>query len=743
MNFLFNIDILCFVRLNQQCFIFSCMKYLFIFHFCFSAVPGSKGDKTKNISNQQSRVLENKNPPLEIPDGLTAEEIKRFKKKSKKDRQRHRKQIEKKNEEQETQMQQLQLQKQQELLRQQEEQIQKQKLALQCQQEALMRQQNQKQSNTINNSSSNNNSNNISNNSNNNNSKKNKKNKKDNKNSGKTVSAVVYDGDDMAKNFNLPPGVSINKVAGQPGMVTISNNSGGGFSQPFLPNPNVYSNSIPNSLPVHSGGIGNDSGIPTMYSNISKKGQGFQQWSGSDDKCSSYPSQDNVIVVDTINNSNNVKPNLNPNSNSRSNGNGSSNSPNKREMSSDEKVQAAVNGLIDPNNLNKTQKKKFKKMKKAIQEEKEKAVQKQKEEDDLMDQMYLLSRANKNKSSAEETKSTKNNNSKKNATKQKETKISPQSSNNNITASNISSNNTSTKNMQNKNSKNQSKNTDSLQNKIKATSESGKGNNNAGKQNKNKDNENKSIEGKKNLSQEKNSSKNSQSMKSFNSLGKNQGNQQLHQETNNQNKNDKSKSSQAQQKINNKSNKATSNFSKIYDQQYSSNESQLFQNKNKYIKNNIKENISTKNFGPSIGFASEEVGHEARYAQYLAANANTLANVKYNSRNGLEGRFENLRREEYGKPVMVEDDKKYSNSSKKGKGKKRGKKGTLEDLNTIDSVFTPKDVADGELDETERDVEAFKRFCFYNVARHSGEKPKVNFNIKDIMIKKKPCNGNL
>lgn len=86
-----------------------------------------------------------------------------------------------------------------------------------------------------------------------------------------------------------------------------------------------------------------------------------------------------------------------------------------------------------------------------------------------------------------------------------------------------------------------------------------------------------------------------------------------------------------------------------------------------------------------------------------------------------------------------EDDKKVSSKKKKAK---RGKKGHLEDMTTIDSVFTPKDVAEGELDETERDVEAFKRFCFNNVPRHSGEKPKVNINVKDIMIKKRPCNIN-
>lgn len=92
-----------------------------------------------------------------------------------------------------------------------------------------------------------------------------------------------------------------------------------------------------------------------------------------------------------------------------------------------------------------------------------------------------------------------------------------------------------------------------------------------------------------------------------------------------------------------------------------------------------------------------------------------------------------------GQDHCVEEDKK----SCKRKKPRKGKKGHLEDMTTIDSVFTPKDIVEGELDETERDVEAFKRFCFNNVPRYSGEKPKVNFNVKDIMIKKRPCNVNL
>lgn len=139
-------------------------------------------------------------------------------------------------------------------------------------------------------------------------------------------------------------------------------------------------------------------------------------------------------------------------------------------------------------------------------------------------------------------------------------------------------------------------------------------------------------------------------------------------------------------------------------------------------------------YGSKVNFMTPDIAHEARYAQYLAANADTLVKMNYHTHNGsVTGEC---------KPSQQrggDEDKKVPSKKKKAK---KNKKGNLEDI-TIDSVFTPKDVAEGELDETERDVEAFKRFCFNNVPRHSGEKPKVNFNVKDIMIKKRPCNVSL
>lgn len=54
-----------------------------------------------------------------------------------------------------------------------------------------------------------------------------------------------------------------------------------------------------------------------------------------------------------------------------------------------------------------------------------------------------------------------------------------------------------------------------------------------------------------------------------------------------------------------------------------------------------------------------------------------------------------------------------------------------------ESVFEPKDIdlEDGEMDDDERELEAFKRFCLQSVPPQ--RKEKVHLNIKDIVLKKK------
>ena len=61
----------------------------------------------------------------------------------------------------------------------------------------------------------------------------------------------------------------------------------------------------------------------------------------------------------------------------------------------------------------------------------------------------------------------------------------------------------------------------------------------------------------------------------------------------------------------------------------------------------------------------------------------------------------------------------------------------------IDTVFVPKDIdlENREMDDVEREVEAFKRFCFNSVPVQ--EKPKVEIDMKKISLKKREIYGDL
>ncbi|XP_058803780.1 mucin-4 [Phymastichus coffea] len=74
---------------------------------------------------------------------------------------------------------------------------------------------------------------------------------------------------------------------------------------------------------------------------------------------------------------------------------------------------------------------------------------------------------------------------------------------------------------------------------------------------------------------------------------------------------------------------------------------------------------------------------------------------------------------------------------KRGNGVRQGG----DDWNLVESVFTPKDIdlEDGEMDDAERELEAFKRFCLQSVP--PPRKEKVNLNLKDIVLKKKSSAG--
>ncbi|XP_014290107.1 uncharacterized protein [Halyomorpha halys] len=94
------------------------------------------------------------------------------------------------------------------------------------------------------------------------------------------------------------------------------------------------------------------------------------------------------------------------------------------------------------------------------------------------------------------------------------------------------------------------------------------------------------------------------------------------------------------------------------------------------------------------------------------------------------------------------DNKPYDHKGESKRRKKKAKKTISnnpinpEEWKLLDSVFAPKDIDldDGEIDETERELEAFKRFCLQSVPPE--RKEKVHLNIKDIVLKKKSASCN-
>ncbi|XP_050420616.1 uncharacterized protein LOC126833365 isoform X2 [Adelges cooleyi] len=78
-----------------------------------------------------------------------------------------------------------------------------------------------------------------------------------------------------------------------------------------------------------------------------------------------------------------------------------------------------------------------------------------------------------------------------------------------------------------------------------------------------------------------------------------------------------------------------------------------------------------------------------------------------------------------------------TNSTGKKRRRRRRVKGSSKQTDVEESVFEPKDIdlEDGEMDDDERELEAFKRFCLQSVPPQ--RKEKVHLNIKDIVLKKK------
>ncbi|KAK0070404.1 protein FAM193A-like isoform X2 [Biomphalaria pfeifferi] len=72
------------------------------------------------------------------------------------------------------------------------------------------------------------------------------------------------------------------------------------------------------------------------------------------------------------------------------------------------------------------------------------------------------------------------------------------------------------------------------------------------------------------------------------------------------------------------------------------------------------------------------------------------------------------------------------------KTKKNKKKNKTGDINGVDEIFLPKSESelDGDVDEFERELEEFKRFCFEPAEPKERRKIAVNVNLKDIFKKK-------
>ncbi|XP_015791297.1 uncharacterized protein DDB_G0271670 [Tetranychus urticae] len=86
------------------------------------------------------------------------------------------------------------------------------------------------------------------------------------------------------------------------------------------------------------------------------------------------------------------------------------------------------------------------------------------------------------------------------------------------------------------------------------------------------------------------------------------------------------------------------------------------------------------------------------------------------------------------------------NSKRRDKRENKSRnKNISDDILSPDEVFRPKDIdlENDELDETEKEIEAFKRFCYNSVPLARKDKVNVHVNLKDILFKRSPISGNL
>lgn len=121
----------------------------------------------------------------------------------------------------------------------------------------------------------------------------------------------------------------------------------------------------------------------------------------------------------------------------------------------------------------------------------------------------------------------------------------------------------------------------------------------------------------------------------------------------------------------------------------------------------------------------------------------TSSNGHHNTATNTQQRAKNELSDTRGsRPEHDGDTKSISNTPSaqqpKGKTKNKNKNKTEKSSNAIDDVFLPKDVDPTEMDEIDREVEYFKRFCL-DSAKQTRQKVAVNWS--NFSLKKMPSNA--
>ena len=140
----------------------------------------------------------------------------------------------------------------------------------------------------------------------------------------------------------------------------------------------------------------------------------------------------------------------------------------------------------------------------------------------------------------------------------------------------------------------------------------------------------------------------------------------------------------------------------------------------------------------------QEQEQQAMMEQLAALQLNKKAAGKAANNKTLNNPSNGTAKQPNPAPTQATSVTKTTSSNTKSKNKKKrsstasGQSGG-EDKWDEENVFVPKsdlDLEGGDLDEDERELEAFKRFCFNTVPPERKEKVRIHLNVKDIFGKK-------